>query len=617
MPPAVMWLSALLVVVLLGWAAVTWINSLVGGKRCEAPITLDVVAAPAIASTLSGLTRGAGGSCADVRVSGSDSATVADAVANPPAGQRPKVWIPESTFWLGRAQAKGAFTLPGDGTSIATSPVVVAMTQPVARQLGWPARPVPWSAMLSPQTTAVPVGIPDPAADPIGVAGLIGVQAITAALPDAGPAETAVLRRLSDQTATHASDLYQRLTGAKPLGAFFTSEQALVAYNGASQPANALVAAYPAGPVPTLDYPYVVLPGAAPGEVSAATAFLNRLLGPDARRALREAGFRDPDGAGAPTAATPSGAVPSGPVPSGPVPSAGATPSGTLSAGTPSGAGPSAGATPSAVAPGGTGARPSASRTPSTAASATAGPSPGASSAAATARPDRVPPVRMPGEDELIQVLSRWTGVQLSARILAVFDVSGSMNEKVGNQTRMSIILQAAQEGVGLLRETTDLGLWIFSTNLDGDKDYKVLVPPGPIGQQRAKLAGALAGIRAVPNGDTGLYDTTLAAYQEARRNWVPGRINLVFIATDGRNDDAKSITRAQLLAELGKLADPRRPIPILFMGLGNGVDVNELKEIASAVDGRVYTGQNASEIRRIFFSALSDFGCQPPSCRR
>jgi hypothetical protein len=223
----------------------------------------------------------------------------------------------------------------------------------------------------------------------------------------------------------------------------------------------------------------------------------------------------------------------------------------------------------------------------------------------------------MPGEDDLIQVLSRWTGVQLSARILAVFDVSGSMNEKVGNQTRMSVILQAAAEGVGLLRPTTDLGLWIFSTNLDGDKDYKVLVPPGPVGQQRDKLAGALAGIRAVPNGDTGLYDTTLAAYQEARRNWVPGRINLVFIATDGRNDDAKSITRAQLLSELAKLVDPRRPLPILFMGLGTGIDVNELKEIASAVDGRVYTGQNASEIRRIFFSALSDFGCQPPSCRR
>ena len=36
-------------------------------------------------------------------------------------------------------------------------------------------------------------------------------------------------------------------------------------------------------------------------------------------------------------------------------------------------------------------------------------------------------------------------------------------------------------------------------------------------------------------------------------RSWAPGRINLVMIATDGRNDDPKSITRPQLLAEIAK----------------------------------------------------------------
>jgi len=544
-PPAAIWLGALLVVVLLAWASVTWINSLVGGDDCTKPVELDVVAAPAIAPALSELTDKGAGSCATVHVTAGESVAVADQVANPPAGRRPQVWIPESTFWLGRAQAKGAFTLPGDGSSVATSPVVIAMTKAVAGPLGWPAAPVPWSALLGPQATAVPVGIPDPAADPIGVAGLIGVQALTRDLNDAGPAETAVLRRLSGQTATRAADLYERLpeggNSSKPLGAFLTSEQALLAHNAIQPAVTPLVASYPSGPVPTLDFPYVVLPGAAPDEIKAATAFLNHLLTPPARHALQAAGFRDPDGS-----------------------------------------------------------------TPVT-----------ASASPALVRSDPVKPVRMPSEDDLVQVLSRWTGVQLSARILSVFDVSGSMNERIGAQTRMAVVLQAAQEGVGLLRETTDVGIWIFSTRLDGDKDYKELVPPGPIGQQRDKLAAALAGIRAVPNGDTGLYDTVRAAYQNARKNWVPGRINLVFIATDGRNDDDRSISRAKLLEELKKLVDPRRPLPILFMGLGNGVDADELQEIASVVDGRVYIGQNAGEIRRIFFSALSDFGCQPPSCRK
>jgi hypothetical protein len=593
-PPAAVWLGALLVVVLLAWAGVTWVGSLLDEDDCGTPVALDVVAAPAIAPALAGLTDGAagtggaGGACATVRVTAGESAAVSSAIANPPPGRQPTVWIPESTFWLGRAQAKGAFALPGDGTPVALSPVVIAMTEPVAGQLGWPARAVPWTALLSPQTTAVPVGIPDPAADPIGVAGLIGVQAITASLPDAGPAETAVLRRLSQTTAARAAELYERLPGGSrsnttnTISAFLTSEQALLAHN-ARQPAQTpLVASYPAGPVPTLDFPYVVLPGAGPREIAAATAFLSHLLAPKGRQALTAAGFRDPDGT------APGGA-----------PAASASPS-RATAGTAPGSAPAS----SGRAP--------ASGSPTVSASPPADvPAPGA------VRLDPVTPVRMPGEDDLVQVLSRWTGVQLSARILSVFDVSGSMNERIGAQTRMAVVLQAAQEGVRLLRETTDLGIWIFSTRLDGDLDYKVLVPPGPIAQQRDQLGSALAGIRAVPDGDTGLYDTTLAAYQEARRNWAPGRINLVFIATDGRNDDDRSISRAELLTELGKLVDPRRPLPILFMGLGSGVDATELREIASVVDGRVYIGQDAGEIRRIFFSALSDFGCQPPSCRR
>src|SRR6185436_17532575 len=306
--------------------------------------------------------------------------------------------------------------------------------------LGWPAQPVPWTALLGPQATTLAVGLPDPAADPVGVAALVGVQSITAALPDAGAAESLVLRRLSQHVVTRASDLYLRLpeagSGGDTLSAFLTSEQAL----------------------------------------------LPRLLAPPARKALQQAGFRDPDGSPPPAGVDPA---------------------------------------------------PTASRV--------------------TLTP--VPPVPMPSEDSLVQVLSRWTGVHLSARILGVIDVSGSMNERVGAQTRLSLLMQTAQEGLGLLMDTTDVGVWVFSTRMDGDRDYQVLVPPGPLSQQRSRIFNVLGSIRAKPDGDTGLYDTTLAAYQEARRNWVPGRINVVLIATDGKNDDdGKGVSRAALVAQLKQM---------------------------------------------------------------
>jgi len=133
--PPVLWLSALLVVVIAAWASVTWINSALGSGRCAQRTVLDVAAAPAIAATLSDLVAdGAGGQCADVRVSAKDSSSFADALANPPPGEQPQVWIPESTFWLGRAQARGAFEVPAAGTSVASTPVVVAMTEGAAGQ---------------------------------------------------------------------------------------------------------------------------------------------------------------------------------------------------------------------------------------------------------------------------------------------------------------------------------------------------------------------------------------------------------------------------------------------------------------------------------------------------
>ena len=187
----VLWLSVLLALVLAGWGSVYVVRAAFAPTGCERRIPVEVVAAPAIAQTVADIARAGADprKCVDVTVVARDSAQFADALANPPPGQQPQVWIPESTFWLGRAQAGGAFTFP-DRAPRSPAPGRRRDDRGGRGQLGWPAQPVPWSALLGPQATTLPVGIPDPAADPIGIAGLVGVQAITAALPDAGAAES-------------------------------------------------------------------------------------------------------------------------------------------------------------------------------------------------------------------------------------------------------------------------------------------------------------------------------------------------------------------------------------------------------------------------------------------
>jgi len=231
----------------------------------------------------------------------------------------------------------------------------------------------------------------------------------------------------------------------------------------------------------------------------------------------------------------------------------------------------------------------------------------------------KVTPAEIPQASDVDDLLNAWAGVNLSGRVQVLLDVSGSMAEPVpGTGTnRLGLTLLAAQRGIGLMKPSTKLGVWLFSTKLDGDKDYKELLPVLPISEQ-ARTGGLekLKAVQPLQNGGTGMYDSVLAAYQSARQNYEPGRINVVILMTDGKNDDANSISRDVLLTELGRLQDPRRPILIVGIGIGPDVDQGELQAISGATGGQAFTRDDPTKIDEIFYEALSKVLCQPPQCQ-
>jgi hypothetical protein len=80
-----------------------------------------------------------------------------------------------------------------------------------------------------------------------------------------------------------------------------------------------------------------------------------------------------------------------------------------------------------------------------------------------------------------------------------------------------------------------------------------------------------------------------------------------VLILTDGKNDDdGRGVNRDALLAELAKMQDPNRPLPIVFIGMGPDVDVNELNAISKATGGQTFSTADPNKINEIFFAALS-----------
>jgi hypothetical protein len=198
--------------------------------------------------------------------------------------------------------------------------------------------------------------------------------------------------------------------------------------------------------------------------------------------------------------------------------------------------------------------------------------------------------------------------------MLAVIDVSGSMLEKVptaGGVTRNEVTIEAARRGLGLFDDSWAVGLWTFSTEMDGQKDYIQLCPIEPLSVQRTKMLATLATIKPKPKGDTGLYDSLLAAYQYVQQDWDPGRINSIVFMTDGDNDDRNGISHADLLAKLKQIQDPKKPIQVIILGIGPSVNSAPLEQITKQTGGGVFVTPDPAKIGEIFLKAISLRGNQ------
>lgn len=537
---------------------------------CSGQVQLTVAASPELAPAVRAAAAGwvadgaaAGGTCIAVDVSAVDSVDVAAAVASkhgvqlPGVGQAsgavvtPDVWVPDSSTWLLRLKSAGATAFaPSNGGSIARSPVVVAVPEPVASsRLGWPEKKLTWSDLLRQVSSSKPLrtGIVEPTQDAAGLSGLLSLTAAAGASGgDAQAATTGTLRALATGRSALREDLLARFPRssdptaiASGLGAAALSEEDVMAYNKGKPPIPLAALYLEPAPVP-LDYPYAVLPGVDPAKQSAARVLFKVLTAPGFRDRLAERSLRAPDGGWGEGFKAPQGA---------PSPAGGA------------------GATP---APGGNGS--------------------GFLDPAAIER-----------------AVSSWSIATQSGRMLCVIDVSGSMKQPVpgaNNATREQVTVAAASRGLNLFDDSWSIGLWTFSTRLVGDRDYRELVPINPLSGNRTRLERGLATIRP-SNGDTGLYDTLLAAYQEVQNGWEPGRVNSVVLFTDGKNDD-DGIPQQKLLSELKRIADPERPVQVVIIGIGADVSKAELESITKVTGGGSFVTEDPTRIGDIFLKAIA-----------
>ncbi|MFD0853376.1 VWA domain-containing protein, partial [Actinomadura adrarensis] len=190
----------------------------------------------------------------------------------------------------------------------------------------------------------------------------------------------------------------------------------------------------------------------------------------------------------------------------------------------------------------------------------------------------------------------------------------GTMAEPIApGATRLQATSRTAQGGLAMMSNDTELGVWTFSTKLRGDQDWMPLVPVGPLGERigsvtrRQKVLSSLGSVRPKVTGDTGLFETVTAAYREMTVSYKPEFINTVVLFTDGKgNDDPGGPSLARTLDELKAITDPERPVQIIMIGVGRGVQTGELRRIAGVVPGAVYVAESPDQIVKIFLAAMS-----------
>ena len=530
--------------------------------------------------------------CVDVQVRGVESVEAATALVGGwdevALGPRPDVWVPASSAWALQVQLKRQATkqpdvIPFERPKVATTPMVFAMPKPMAEALGWPQRPLGWNELLravqnpqgwkafnQPSWGPFRLGKLDPNLSTPGLEALIG--AVFAATGQGSDLSVETLAKQADQLrtvilgierapgqdadtpATFLANLQQADQAGDTLGfvsAVPLDEKSVFDYNRGS-----LGGLEDGGQRPKPKVPLVaVYPKEGTLEADHPWVVL-RAPWVDAAKRRAAAGFLD--------------YIRSEPV------QVRFQEAGFRS----------------------WGGRP--------------GPGLTEENGLLPDQPARV--LAPPAPKVVVAALESWNAARKRSNVLAVYDVSGSMKEPVPGTglTKIELVRKAVVLALPLFAPETNLGTWIFSTNLEGRQDWHELVPIGPTNAKlpngktrREVLAGTISLLQA-SNGDTGLYDSTLAAFRALKRSYAPGRLNIVVLLTDGINDDPDGgISKQELLRRL-KAEQGNQKVAIITIAFGANADVATLREISQATGGIPYVVRDPRQIIQVFTEVIS-----------
>ena len=489
-------------------------------------------------------------------------------------GPRPVVWSPAARSWLillqqQRSARHLSALISTTSTSLANSPLVIAMPKPMAETMGWPDQTFGWSDLLAlarepgawssrghPDWEPFRLGKTNPLSSTSGLHALMGTYY---AAVDGTPVEADLVStkvssfvrdvessvvHYGDSVATFLVNLLEadrRGVGLSYVSAIAMEEKQVIDYNNgnprslidaqnALPPRNQLLAFYPEEGTYIADHPYAILdaPWVDSSQRTAAEAFLSYLLSPTVQQRFARAGFRSYDG------------------------------------------------------------------TPGTLINRDNG--------VLGSQPSRFLP---PPSGPLIEGMQRsWNDLRKRADVLLVIDTSVPMSGLLpGRAAKLDLAKDAAAAALEYLSSEDQVGIWIYPSRVVGSKSYEEIAPLGPLASRRESLRALIEGL-STSTADTPLYATTRAAVASVAGAFDPKRINAVVLLASGQNK-AGDANLQGLLREL-----QTQPVPVRVFGVTYGTheEASDIQNIAEASHGAAYEALDAATIRRVISALLSNF---------
>ncbi|MFD3485252.1 substrate-binding domain-containing protein [Streptomyces sp. NPDC058665] len=543
-----------------GIAAASGILSFADGCA-GSPVRIDLAASPDIAPAVTAVADSArrdditsDGRCIDVRVDSRENHEIADDLATGTAADDYEAWLPDSDVWVERALTADANIALTPAGSAATTPVALAVVPSAGTRLGWPGKTYTWAELTTVTTgkNGVRLGAADPARS---ATGLLAFSSVVTSARKADQDSGTLIAATAEALAARVSDSDGQVIPSLALAdvargneAVFLTEQAAFTHNSTDGGVSDLQLFYPTDASPVLDYPLnLVNEPELTTEESRAVTRFMSLL--NGEEAQRTMAEH--------------------------------------------------------------GFRTAHSAVADDLVRAAGGRAP---------QPYALSEARPPTTDLVRETLGMWTVILQHARLTVVVDTSGSMAQPVlgsGGESRLEVTKASVLQTLAGFTPDDEVGLWDFAAGRDGGKDFRKLAETAPLGERakagathRDSLSDAVTALSPVGTASaTGMYDTTLAAFKEAQSSYVSGKCNAVVVLTGGTDPDGAA--RTALMDELRKLADPRRPVPLITIAVGPDADPGALDEIARITGGAGYEVSDPADIRSVMTEAILSVGAR------